>query len=114
MYDYKYPLNSLDVNYVLFNKDLLERLYFSSNKTKYKRSNEINLNEDGLYLVNFNNLNKKNTDNYTLIYRYINYDTIFTECLINYIEQYQKQNVKHLFSDNTIFVIDKYFENKKK
>lgn len=46
----------------------------------------------GLYLVNFNKLDSK-----TIIYKYIKYNPIFTDCLINYVTVEQMYAVSQLY-----------------
>ncbi len=71
------------------------------------------LNKDGLYMVNFNILYKKNKGiriPHTLVYTAMRYNPIFTPILISYMEEVKKLNVKSLHINNVMFVIDSLFK----
>lgn len=65
-------------------------------------------------MVNFNILYKK-MDNqsisHTLVYSYYSYNSIFTNLLVNYMEEITKLNVKDMNFNSTIFVIDELLHN---
>lgn len=63
-------------------------------------------------MVNFNISYKKKyvIERDTLVYKHLNYNKIFTESLVNYMEALTLLNVKRFNLNTTIFVIDEEFK----
>lgn len=75
---------------------------------KDQTNKDINNNNEGVYLVNFNILYKNNKPD-CLTYSYLRYNTIFTEALVHYIDQFKINNIKFLNLNNRLFVLEDSF-----
>lgn len=120
--DNRVPINKLNEKQFLFNSNLIYKLYEAQKIRKYfDIDKNKELKQDGLYLVNFNLIYKRMQENtvscqvfskmpYTLIYKYLNYNTMFSELLVSYIEEVSKYNINMHNLNNTVFVIDESFK----
>lgn len=78
-----------------------------NNKTKESK-------KDGLFMVKFNVFKGLETENKkkpiaSLVYKYLNYNPIFTKSLVHYIEEAHKTDIKVMNENPTLYFIDKSF-----
>ena len=96
-------VNSLNKDIFCINPELLK--YFSANKNTLKNINANN----NVYLISLNLLYNKNNSSPTLIYKYLDYNDIFTPSLISFIEEIHKTDPCFFPYHSQFFIADKNF-----